>query len=292
MKTTIGIVLVGIALAAGFMLYKNSLTPRHEQAAATDPVLKFAMEHADTLREQGKENREREERQAKEREMDTKELNSGIEREPENADLRVKRARMYDAQGNHEAALRDIEVALRTNFPQRYHLLYMRHKQLNLLGRPQEALADVLAAIELAPPEFSYHLSAAELHRQLGSPEAGVAVFDAALRQYPDNLFIRSNRARFVASLGRYEEAINEMTPAIESEPDESQRYIRTLDRIKYLTAVRRFDEALADANQLLKQRPRDTVVLHARGDVYKAMGDARRAEADYDTAMNISMDR
>jgi hypothetical protein len=33
-------------------------------------------------------------------------------------------------------------------------------------------------------------------------------------------------------------------------------------------------------------------IALHARGDVFKAMCDNRRAKADCDSAINITMDR
>jgi tetratricopeptide (TPR) repeat protein len=224
--------------------------------------------------------------------MEMHELNVGIEREPENVELRVQRALKYDTEGDHEAALRDIEVALPLDNSRRYYLLYLRHRQLEQLGRHEEALADVLAAIQLAPPNYNYQREAAKLHQRLGNAEAGVAVFDSGIQREPGNLFLRADRAQYIASLGRYEEALSDMTVAIENEPDPFQRQMRTYDRVKYLAEVGRFDEALEDVNQLLKRDPRDTIALHARGEVYESMGDKRRAAADYDAAMSITMDR
>ena len=291
-KTAITIVLILAALAAGLFGYRNLRASRPGQPVSTDPVFEYAAENAGTLREQVMDSKDREQRQANEQHLQIDELNAGIEREPENADLRAKRALWYDLKGDNEAALSDIEVALRADNPRRYYFLFLRHSQLVKLGRPKEALADVLAAIELAPPEFSYHWNAADLYQQLGNPGAGVAILDAGVRKYPDNFTLRANRAEFLASIGRYEEALTDMTLAIEKEPDEFQRHTRTYARVRYLTELRRFDEALEGANRLLKENPRDTIALAARGVVYEAMGDQQRADADYDMAMNITMDR
>jgi tetratricopeptide (TPR) repeat protein len=292
MTTAAKLFFMGAALMTGLLGYRVLRTQPPKVQVRADPVLTYVAENADTMRERIKQLKGYDQRMANERRLEMHELNAGIEREPENAGLRVKRALKYDVMGEHEAALSDIEVAIRVDTSRRYYLLFLRHLQLARLGRDEAALADVLAAIDLAPPEFSYHRNAAELHQRLGNAEAGVAVFDAGVRKDPGNLFLHADRARFIASLGRHEEALTEKTLAIDKETDPFQRQMRTYDRVSYLAAVGRFDEALEDANRLLRQDPRDTVALHARGDVYKAMGDNRRAKADYDSAMNINMDR
>jgi tetratricopeptide (TPR) repeat protein len=280
--------LIGLVLVAGVVCFQLWRTFGQQQPVHVDPVLSYVAGNAEKLRAQVKESKGYEQRLADEQKQEMQALDDGIAREPDNADLRVKRALKFDLQGDHEAALRDIEAAMSRDNSRRYYLLFLRHRQLDKLGRTDEALADVLEAIRLAPPGTGYQRFAAEIQRRLGNPAAGVLVFDEALHREPANLFLRAERAEYLAKIGRFDEAVSDITAAVEQEPNSDQRQMRSYERMKILIAARRFDEALAVADRYVSQHPDDSIGFGVRSEIHEAMGEHGAARRDYEKKMDI----
>jgi tetratricopeptide (TPR) repeat protein len=208
-------------------------------------------------------------------------LNEEIARNPGDAKFLVWRSMLHAEAKDHEAALRDIEEAQKLEDSHRYYFLYMRHDQLDKLGRTDEALADVLEAIRLAPQGFEYQRFAADIYRRKGDVDAGVAVFDESVRRMPDNYFVLAERAKFLAEVGRYEPALRDISASIEGEPSEFQRQMRTFERMQILTAMRRFDDALEDADRMVDEFPDRVLAYGMRAEIHEAMGDHEAARRD-----------
>jgi tetratricopeptide (TPR) repeat protein len=168
----------------------------------------------------------------------------------------------------------------------------MRHRQYDRQGRHEEALADVLEANRLAPPGHGYPRFAADLHRRMGNADAGVAVFDEALRKEPENLWVLAERAMFLAAIERFDEAVRDIAQSIERESKEFERMMRSIDQIKILTGARRLDEALAAANRYVNRYPEDSVGYGFRARVFEAMGRTREAQADRDRSFSLGRGR
>jgi tetratricopeptide (TPR) repeat protein len=212
---------------------------------------------------------------------DLDELNAAIAREPEESRFYIWRSMIHDRAANHAAALQDLETALRLDTSRRAYLLYMRHRQLDKLGRQPEALADVLEAIRIAPPDFDYHRAAAELYARMGRVDAGVAVFDEALRGKPANLQILGEKAEFARSVGRYELAMTDITKAIDGETIEFRRWLRSLKRLRILIEAQRFQDALKYADRHLEEYPDDGMGYRYRSDIHEALGNGPKARND-----------
>jgi tetratricopeptide (TPR) repeat protein len=210
-------------------------------------------------------------------------LDERLARNPGEAKLYVYLAQYDDAAGDHKAALQDIDRAIELDESNRFFFLFLRHFQLDKLGRTQEALASVLEAIRLAPPGYNYQRFAAELERRNGDVEAGVALLDEFVRQHPDDLFLLADRAEFLGKIGRVEDSLRDFATAIEREPHEFHRNMRSLGRIQMLIAKRRFQQALDFANRHIARYPDDPSMLGYgyRARIHEALGHTREAELD-----------
>jgi tetratricopeptide (TPR) repeat protein len=219
---------------------------------------------------------------------DLRAMNEEIVRDPGNAKLFIWRSMIYGEAKDHEAALSDIDEALKLEAKQRYYFLFMRHRQLDALGRTDEALADVLEAIELAPSGAGYQRHAADIYRRKGDVNAGVAVFDESVRRAPDDLNLLAERAKFLNAVGRHGQALRDISASIEGEPTDFHRQMRTFDRMKILTAMRRYDDALEDADRMVDEFPDQSLAYGLRSEVYAAMGDHKAARRDEEKKLDI----
>jgi tetratricopeptide (TPR) repeat protein len=208
-------------------------------------------------------------------------LNAAIDRDPAEPRFYIWRSMLHERAAAHAAALQDINMAVGLDVSQRAYFLYMRHRQLDKLGRSSEALADVLEAIRLAKPGAEYHRAAADLYSRRGDVDAGVAVFDDALRTRPDNLFILTEKAKFLSTVGRHDLAISEMTKAIDRETVEFDRWLRSAGRLSMSIDAKRFEDGLAYADRHIDEYPDDNLGYSYRSKIHQAMGNHRKAEKD-----------
>jgi tetratricopeptide (TPR) repeat protein len=229
-----------------------------------------------------------EKRMAEEKARKRQELDGLIERNPNNVEHLIQRIQAHESDNESEAALRDIATAMRLDPSRSWSLLFMRHRQLDRLGRQQEALADLLEANRLAPRGYANHRSTADFYRRMGNPDAGVAVLDEALSKEPENLHLLVERATYLSTIQRHDEALRDIAESIEREPRESERRMRSIYQIKILTEARRLDEALAAADRYVGRYPDDSSGYGSRAKVYAAMGRAREAQSDRDKSFSL----
>jgi tetratricopeptide (TPR) repeat protein len=224
-----------------------------------------------------------------EQSRDVDELTAAIAREPGDARFYVWRSMLYDHAGNHDAALQDIDIALGLQPSERAHLLYLRHRHLDKLGRSSDALADVLEAIELAGSRAGYYSAAAELYSRRGDVEAGVAVFDDGLRQRPRDFSIVERKAEFLSDIGRHDLAISEMARSIDGETNEFFRWLRSAGRLQMFIDAKRFKDGLAAADRHIGEYPDDDMGYRSRSEIHEALGSHRKAREDRDKARDLS---
>lgn len=85
-------------------------------------------------------------------------------------------------------------------------------------------------------------------------------------------------------SKGRYNQAVTELTYAIELEPKYAEAYIKR-GRAKYHLA--RYQESIDDYTQTLSFNRYIADAYASRGDVYRALGDVQHAITDYTASIN-----
>jgi tetratricopeptide (TPR) repeat protein len=288
-RKTVWMPLLKIALVAALAAFGAYKFFRND--SARDPsrkTLTGVPTVVETVREMARDPDKYQQELAARRAHAKRELDAKIAGEPGNAQLLIDRGRAAHDAGDYDAALRDIDAAMRLDSSREYYLLFLRHRALDGLGRQEEALTVVLEAIRSAPPGAEYERFAADLHRRLGDPGAGVLVFDESIRREPDNLWLLARRAQYLATIGRFDEAVIDITDSIRREREEDPRRMRSIRRIDILTAARRFDEALADANLYISRYPTDTLGFGFRSKIHEAMGNHRQAKIDRDQATSL----
>ena len=98
---------------------------------------------------------------------------------------------------------------------------------------------------------------------EAGRPEAAVALFTEAIELDPALVEAYVNRALALVALGRFDEALDDATNAIELEPGDVNLLARAYAiRSGTLGALGRFDESLDDATKAIELEPSDVNVL------------------------------
>ena len=150
----------------------------------------------------------------------------------------------------------------------RARALDQRSQSLAAAGHIEEAIADLEAAIDLAPADPWSRYRLAGLYARKGNPERGRAVLSTGVRRAPDDGEMRYAQGLYLASLEDYEGAL----AAIESVPSEDQN-----EGMIQLQARVRIELARATAQR-----------LRARG----ALDAARAALLEVEPLARLDVDR
>jgi tetratricopeptide (TPR) repeat protein len=124
----------------------------------------------------------------------------------------IEAARAAVRRGDREGAIASLQKAVALD-PDRGQIGQLLAEQLQLAGRPEEALAATRAALRSSPAGQQLHLLAGELWLEIGKPEPAAYHFGAAATLLPSQAFghIDDARRRQVEALraaGQWREAI------------------------------------------------------------------------------------
>ncbi|GAB4239343.1 MAG: hypothetical protein Kow0032_26400 [Methyloligellaceae bacterium] len=139
-----------------------------------------------------------------------KTLNSGIERYPDDPQLRGIRGSIYLQHKEFAKALSDFEAGLKAR-PDDVLLLVNRAQTYRSFNRTDEALADLNRAIKLQPDLVAARFNRGALYLSLRKLEEARADFEHCVSVDPHEAAPRFNLAIVLAELGKREEAIAEM---------------------------------------------------------------------------------
>ncbi len=154
------------------------------------------------------------------------------------------------------------------------------------LGRPDAAIGDFSAAINLDPDNGGYVEARARAHSDVGQYEEALVDFNEAIRLQPESATLYSLIGDVYYALGRYQEAIDSETRAIALDPNNARRYT-DLAGI-YLFALNDDEMAATIYTRALEADPQDSVALFYRGRAALNLGRVDQARADIQAAMQI----
>jgi tetratricopeptide (TPR) repeat protein len=215
-----------------------------------------------------------------------------IQRDPANPQPYLARSDVHASLKAYDAAAADLTTLVRLDPAKTAFYLFRRHLVRLYQGRPELALTDIEAALEQWPAEHEhneYYKFTAYVHHKLGSTDRALELLAEAIRRAPKQPRPYRDRAGFYESIGRLEEAIADVSKAIDLEPEFWRKAISYHDRTKLYIKAERFEQALADCNFCIRKEPRGWVHYSARSNVYVAMGNIEAAEADYIQAMDLN---
>jgi tetratricopeptide (TPR) repeat protein len=157
-------------------------------------------------------------------------------------------------------------------------------------GRLQEARG-ALQRARIANPGRAADLYIAETQilQKYGKPDDALALYQIAMRAFPDNSDLLYNRALYVVDLGDFASMERDLMLLLKDDPD----HVDALNALGYTLADRneRLDEAYAHVARALKLRPDSPAILDSMGWVLYRQGDLEQAAVYLRRALALNQD-
>ena len=204
-----------------------------------------------------------------------------------NAKLRLERSQIFQSLQMYDRAIEDLSVAMQLDPERRYFYLFLRHRLHIYSGNLAAALTDILEAFKLETGGHDYARAAAYVYQLLGRTEMAVDVLRQGVEKCPDSPRPHESRAAFYEDIGRFSEAIDDLSKALELSPP-GRRLLVLHYRAGIYARAGKFTEALADCNTCISAERREWTHYRLRSEVYEAMGEFAAAKVDYDRSMDL----
>lgn len=144
-----------------------------------------------------------------------------------------------------ESAAKYFGKAIQEN-PNDHESYWRRGMALCVLGRVDEAIADVTKATSIAA-KCEYLQNLGELHASKGDAKQALELYSKALEFAPVNLTLLKLRGNLLLGQGRYDEAVDDFTTAISVDPRSAEVYRLRAVAYRKIDSV---EQALADQKQ------------------------------------------
>ncbi len=154
-------------------------------------------------------------------------------------------------------------------------------------GQYEAAIADLNEALRIRPDSATAYFGRGVAKTQLRQYEAAIVDFDAALRIKPDSATAYSNRGAAKGLLKQYEAAIADFDAALRIKPDAKVYFGRGVAK----TQLRQYEAAIVDFDEALRMKPDYFAAYKGRGAVKTLQGQYESAITDLDAALRIKPD-
>jgi predicted O-linked N-acetylglucosamine transferase (SPINDLY family) len=205
-----------------------------------------------------------------------------LEEDPAHFDARHMLGVVHLQRGEHIAALRNIEAALKTK-PGVAAAHNNRGTALAALRRLDEAADCYDRAVALAPDYVDALTNRGNTLKDLGRSDAALACYDKALAISPHHAVALVKRGNVLQELRRYEEAVASYDQAVAINPDLSEAWH---NRGVALARLGRLADAVASYDRAIALRPHDAAACGHRGIALAGLGRFDAALASYDRAI------
>jgi tetratricopeptide (TPR) repeat protein len=118
---------------------------------------------------------------------------------------------------------------------------------------------------------------------QIDGTKEAIRILEQLIRQHPDMKGAHFTLGNIYANESRFREAADEYTEATRLDPKDM---VALLARVKALTTVSAFQDALAPAQEYARAKPADPEGHVLLGTVYKGLGEYHKAEVELDRAV------
>ncbi|MGW4967097.1 tetratricopeptide repeat protein [Nonomuraea sp. NPDC004186] len=211
-------------------------------------------------------------------------LSAALDLEPSYTWARSKRGDVLYDLGRYAEAVDDYTQCLAQH--ENVWDLGLRGNSYRLLGRHDQALADLTRAIELAPGDSWDLARRSETYRALGRPHDALADLEAAIAINPGYAWALRTRGEILSGLGRYDEAVAALGQALEVAPADAQTLALRGEANRELG---RLDEAGPDFDQAIVIAPDYAWALARRADLHRQQERWEEALADATRAIDLA---
>ncbi|HTN74075.1 MAG TPA: tetratricopeptide repeat protein, partial [Pirellulaceae bacterium] len=133
--------------------------------------------------------------------------------------------------------------------------------------------------------EASQYHAAGQTEKALKSDEQALGDFTIAVMSDPSKWKSLHNKGVSLALVGRYDDALEDLTKALELKND----YVNTwFNRAEVRYELGQYEDAAADYGEVIQRQPDDFGAFTGRGHAYFRLGDFEKALADYHRAVTL----
>lgn len=194
------------------------------------------------------------------------------------------RGMIYRYSDDAKKALIDLEEALQVD-PNNHIAFYERGVAYAMSGQYEKAIADFHHAIKYFPNEAKMYSSRGLAYLQNMQADRALTDFDVAIRLEPNNGEIYRRRGMALADLGRVKEALGPYAMARRLNPDNSDVYASEGKAYLRLLEV---DKALDDFNTALRLNSLNELAYLNRGLAYMHKEEFKKALDDLDRVLHL----
>jgi tetratricopeptide (TPR) repeat protein len=185
---------------------------------------------------------------------------------------------------DYETALQRYNAALVLD-PNDTKALALRGEAYRMMGKYDDAVADLTRAIELDPKSAWALANRGVTYGQMERYDDAVADLTRAIELDPKSAWALANRGVTYRQMERYDDAVADLTLVIELNP----KFAGGLAvRGKIYWQMGQYAAAVADLTRAIELAPKDAWALAIRGDAYRMMGKYDAAVADLTHAIEL----
>jgi len=208
-----------------------------------------------------------------------------LEADPKNVEAQLGVGEVFEAKGDYALAAEEYKKAQQiapSSFQANYKLGLMYH----LLNKLRDAIATYLAALTVDPGNFEANINISSAYAQLDRPELGLPYAERAVQIMPDSQQAHVNLGELYASVGKFEQAVAAFRAAAERGDLEPPVVVGLVNSLIQLQRYQRAINVLTTAIQTTPDEPR----YHERlGYLQFKLGDYSKSEAAYREALTYA---
>ena len=203
---------------------------------------------------------------------------------------KLDEAKRLTDNGKRQEAIKIYDEAIELN-PNSYWAYYSRGETYGALGQYDKAVQDYGKAIQINPVGYWAYGNRGWIYlNRLGKSDLALADYNKAIELNPnsnqDLCWAYVNRGAVYGALEKYNEAIQDYNKAIELNPNYASTYYNR--GWLYQNRLGKIDLAIQDYSKFISLNPNYLWAYQNRGLCYQALGDAVKAQADFEKAKQL----
>jgi tetratricopeptide (TPR) repeat protein len=206
-----------------------------------------------------------------------------------NPKLASWRASFMKEKGNHHSAIEDYTKAIAAHRgTDKAMQLSNRAMVYAELDHHRKAINDMNEAIKLEPSRAEFYSNRGSCHFGVSDFKKSIQDFSEAIRRNPKDPENYFRRAEAEASDGQKQAALKDYDEAIKLQTDKAAVADYHYRRAMVLSDMRRYDDAIVDLSKAMEIEPDNADFVFERGVEYRALEKWKEADVDFSKAIEL----